>query len=119
ILTIAAGHCELTAQLRSTTRSGLATYLLAWAESLPTVTVEAWRPPQGERVHLSLTSTLTSLITTVELKVFGATEYDPALIADLEPDERRTATLGTLRTCTTRTATTTDHPVLDTHRAPR
>ena len=119
ILTKEAGHSELTAQLRSTTLSGIATDLLVWVDSLTTVTVQAWRPPHGERVHLSITSTLTSPMNTVELTVFGATGYDPTLIADLEPGERRTVTLGTLRTCTTPTATTTDNPALDTHRGDR
>ena len=66
----------------------VAVELLAWAETLTTVTVGAWRPPAGDRVHLSLASTLTGPVGTVNLDVYGGADHNPALIADLEPGQR-------------------------------
>jgi hypothetical protein len=71
---------------------------LAWVDSLPAVTVEAWRVPAGDRVQLSIASTLSDPVGTVELDVFGAVAYEPARIADLKPGNRRTVSLGQLRT---------------------
>src|SRR2546423_10856200 len=52
-------HSEVMAQLRSTTVPTVVTDLLAWADTLTTVTVQAWRGPAGGRGHLSIASTLT------------------------------------------------------------
>jgi hypothetical protein len=92
------GHSELTVQLCSGTLAGLAAELLTWADTLTTVTPATWRPPRGELVHLSLTSTLVGPVGTVELEVFGGVSFDRTLFADLEPGERRRATLAHLRT---------------------
>jgi hypothetical protein len=91
------GHSEVAAQLHATTLGTLATDLLAWATTLPTVTAQAWRVPAGDRIHLSITSTLTGPAGTIELDVFGAVAYDPAHFADLTAGDRRRVSLGQLR----------------------
>jgi len=82
--------------------------LLAWADTLTTVTVQAWRPPSGDRVHLSIASTLTGPAGAVELDVYGGTDDNPALFADLAPGDYRTVSLGHLRTWAASTADTPD-----------
>jgi hypothetical protein len=109
------GHSEVTVQLCSWTMSGLAADLLTWADTLTTVTTAAWRPPRGELVHLSITSTLVSPVGTVELEVFGGVGYDPTVFADLASGERRSATLAHLRTWASSAAPHTDTPLLDLH----
>jgi hypothetical protein len=91
-------HSEVMAQLGSTTVPTVATDLLAWADTLRTVTVEAWRVPAGDRVQLSIASMLTGPAGTIELDVFGAVEYDAAEFADLKPGDHQTVSLGQLRT---------------------
>jgi hypothetical protein len=115
VLTREDGHSEVTVQLCSCTLSRLAADLLTWADTLTTVTAAAWRPPHGELVHLSITSTLTGPAHTVELDLFGGADYDPALFADLEPDQRRRATLATLSTWANSASTDTGTPILDVH----
>jgi hypothetical protein len=86
---------RLTVQVSSRTVPGIAAELLAWADTLTTVTVQAWRTPTGNWVHLSMLSTLAS---PVELTVYGGAPHDPTLLGDLAPDECRAVTLGELRT---------------------
>jgi hypothetical protein len=90
-------HSEVMAQLRSITVPTVATDLLTWADTLTTITVQAWRVPAGDRVHLSIASTLTGPASSIELDVFGAVDYDPARFAELEAGDRRTVSLGQLR----------------------
>jgi hypothetical protein len=115
ILTREDGHSELTVQLCSATLPELAADLLSWADTLTTVTTAAWRPPRGELVHLSITSTLTGPARTVALEVFGGASYHPTLFADLAPDQCRAATLAHLRTWASSTSTHSGTPVLDLH----
>jgi hypothetical protein len=115
VLTREDGHSQLTVQLCPWTLSGLAAELLTWADTLTTITTAVWRPPRGELVHLSLTSTLAGPDGTVELEVFGGASYHPTLFADLAPDERRAATLANLRTWASSAAPHTDTPLLDLH----
>ena len=110
------GRSELTAQLHSTTVPGVASDLLAWVATLTAVTVTAWRPPESDRVHLSLTSALTSPTGAIELHVFGGTADDPVRFADLAPGHRRSVSLAELRNWA---ATTPDSPTLDGHWAQR
>jgi hypothetical protein len=107
------GRSEVIAQLGSTTVAGAAGELLAWAKTLTTVTVTAWRPPESDRVHLSLTSTLTSPAGTVELYVFAATKDGPAWFTDLPCGHRRSIPLTELRHWA---ATTLSSPVPGTSR---
>jgi hypothetical protein len=105
------GCSEVIAQLGSTTVAGAAGELLAWADTLTAVTVTAWRPPESDRVHLSLTSTLTSPTGTVELYVFAATKDDPARFTDLTCGHRRSIPLAELHRWA---ATTPRSPAPDT-----
>ncbi len=109
------GHSEVAVQLRPDAVPHLAAALLAWIDTLPAITVTAWRPPEGERVHLSLASTLTGPAGAVALTVYGgAKDHDPVRFADLTPGQRRTVSLAELRTWATDDPTTTGSPVLDT-----
>ena len=102
-------HSRLTVQVRSMTVPEVASEVLAWADTLTTVTVQAWRPPTGDRVHLSMASTLNGAAGTVELIIFGAADHDPVIVGDLAPGEYRAVTLGELHTW----ATDASHPPTD------
>jgi hypothetical protein len=91
------GHSEVAAQLHATTLGTVARDLLAWAQTLPAVTAQAWRVPAGDRVHLSIASTLTGPAGTIELDIFGAMAYDPTQFADLTAGDRHTVSLDQLR----------------------
>jgi hypothetical protein len=93
-----AHQSRLTVQVHSMTVPKIATEMLAWADTLTTVTAQAWRPPTGDRVHLSMASTLSSPAATVELNIFGGADHDPVLVGHLAPGEHRAVTLGELRT---------------------
>lgn len=90
-------HSELTVQLRATTVGTVAIDLMAWADTVPVATGEAWRVPAGDRVQLSIASTLTGPAGTVELDVFGAVHYGPARFPHLQAGERQKVSLGQLR----------------------
>jgi hypothetical protein len=92
-----AGRSQLQAQVHSNTVSKVAADQLAWADTLTTVTVQAWRSPSGDRVHLSITSTLTGPAGTVELDVYGGADDNPLLVSDLAPGDHRRVSLGHLR----------------------
>jgi hypothetical protein len=94
-------HSEVTAQLCSQSVSTVAMDLLAWADTVDVVTVQAWRVSTGDRVQLSIASTLTGPAGTVELDVFGAVEHDPVRFADLKAGDRRKVSLGQLRSWAT------------------
>lgn len=72
--------------------------LLAWADTLSTVTGTAWRTLDGASVHLSITSTLTGPAGAVALEVYGGTSDDPVGFADLPPGAYRDVSLRQLRT---------------------
>lgn len=93
-----AGRSEARAQMGSDNVARVAAQLLAWADTLSTVTIQAWRPPHGDRVHLSIASTLTGPAGTVKLDVYGGADDDPALFVDLGPGDHRDVSLGHLRT---------------------
>jgi hypothetical protein len=109
-VTTSYGHSTVTAQLRGTTLPGVAGDLLAWADTLSLVTVEAWRPPERDRVHLSLLGTLTGSTGAVDLKVYGVVDFDFVRFADLQPDKCQgvSLSLGQLRTWGATPSTTTD-----------
>jgi hypothetical protein len=99
---------RLAVQVSSRTVPSIAAELLAWADTLTTLTVQAWRPITGHRVHLSLASTLTGPTGPVELTVYGGAPHDPTLIGELAPEEHQAVTLDELRTWAT-TTSSTDH----------
>jgi hypothetical protein len=113
-LTTQWGRSDVAAQLRPDTVPQLAAALLTWIDTLPVITVTAWRPPESDRVHLSLTSTLTAPAGAVMLTVYGgAKDHDPIRFADLAPGQRRSVSLAELRTWAADELTTSS-PVLDT-----
>ena len=91
-----AGCSEVNAQVGSSPVPDVAVELLLWTHTLTTVTVQVWRVPAGDRVHLSIGSTLTGPAGAVELEVFGGADYDPVIFADLAPGESRSASVGEL-----------------------
>ncbi|MGH3766395.1 MAG: hypothetical protein ACRDTX_14805 [Pseudonocardiaceae bacterium] len=99
-----AHRSRLTAQVHFLNVPRIAAELLTWADTLTTVTVQAWRPPSGDRVHLSIVSALIGPAGSMELTIFGGAEHDPAMLGDLALGERRTVTLGELRTWAADTA---------------
>jgi hypothetical protein len=109
------GHSEVTAQLRPNTVPALAAALLAWIDTLPMIILTAWRPPEGERVHLSLDSTLTGPAGAVALTVYGSAKDDgPVRFTDLTSGQRRSVSLAELRTWAAGEPATTGSPVLET-----
>jgi len=115
------GDSTVTAQLRGNTVSGVAGDLIAWADTLSLVTVEAWRPPERNGVHLSIVGTLTGSAGAVELKIYGVVDFDRVQFADLQPDKCRgvSLSLGHLHTWAATPSTTMDILVLDAARAAR
>ena len=96
-VTATVGRTKVTACVHPITVPGPAAELLAWADTLSTLTIMAWRTPDGHRVLLSLCSTLRSPSGAVALDVYGAVDYDPVLFADLAPGEKRPRSVGELR----------------------
>jgi hypothetical protein len=120
-MTTSYGHSTITAQLRGTTVPSVAADLIVWADTLNVVTVEAWRPPEHDRVHLSVLGALPGSADAVELKVFGGVEYDALRFADLQADQCQGAllSLGQLRTWAANPSVTTNTPVLEAPRVAR
>ncbi|MGB9045933.1 MAG: hypothetical protein WCC47_00685 [Pseudonocardiaceae bacterium] len=120
-VTTSYGDSTVTAQLSATTLPGIAAGLIAWADTLGVITVEAWRPPERDRVHLSILGTITGSTGAVELKVFGGVDYDPLRFADLQAHRCQgvSLSLGQLRTWATDPSTTVDTPGLEAPRAAR
>jgi hypothetical protein len=87
---------EIRVQLAHTDLAALAAALLAWAATLTAVSFQAWRPPQGPRVHLELHATLTYPTGSVAVLVYVGIACDPALFAGLEPGQTKPLTLGQL-----------------------
>ena len=96
-VTLMWGHPQARVQLHSQSLAEVAVGLLTWARTLSTITVEAWRAPQGNRVQLSIISALTSITGGIELDVYGDCAHDPILITDLTPGDKRAVSLRELR----------------------
>ncbi|HET9258118.1 MAG TPA: hypothetical protein VFO16_23380 [Pseudonocardiaceae bacterium] len=98
-LTVTTGweRSKVSAQLRCATVPEVAGDLLAWAITLSTIAVQAWSPPEGNRVHLSIAATLADPAGSVELDVFAGATDSPSLFADLNPGEHRAVSLDELR----------------------
>lgn len=89
---------QVCVQLRSHGLADTATGLLAWANTHATVTLQAWRPPTGDRVHLELNTTLTGTHGTADLLVYGGVSGDAVSGLALEPGQRCLLALGRLTT---------------------
>ncbi|HJT04522.1 MAG TPA: hypothetical protein VJ757_12990 [Pseudonocardiaceae bacterium] len=90
-------HSEVCVQLAADTIGTVTRDLLAWADTLPTVTAEAWRVRAGDSVHLSIASALTGPAGTIELDVFGAVAFGPHQFPGLPAGDRQSVTLERLR----------------------
>jgi hypothetical protein len=98
-VTAAMSTPQVTVQLDCRAPSVIAQGLLAWADTLTEITTEAWRVPQGDSVHLSVTGLLPGGAT---VQVYGGmpiTDCRPG--AGLKPDTTTTLPLATLRQLTT------------------
>ncbi|HEY6421892.1 MAG TPA: hypothetical protein VIY28_01325 [Pseudonocardiaceae bacterium] len=86
---------QVTVQLTHHQPSVIAQGLLAWADTLTQVTAQAWRVPQGDSVHLSVTGLLAS---GASVLVYGGlwAQYS-GLGTDLAPDATTTIPLAALR----------------------
>jgi hypothetical protein len=77
----------------------IAADLLAWADTLTQTSAEAWRPPHGDTVHLSITGRLPC---GTEIQIYEAVAVtDVRVGADLAPGARTTLPLAALRHLTT------------------
>jgi FtsP/CotA-like multicopper oxidase with cupredoxin domain len=86
---------QVTVQLTCHEPSVIAQGLLAWADTLTQVTAQAWRVPQGDSVHLSVTGLLPDGASVLVYGSHGATRN--GLGADLAPDAATTIPLSMLR----------------------
>lgn len=85
----------VTMQLAAHHPSQIATGLLAWADTLTSVTAEAWRVPSGDSVHLSVIGQLPKGVT---VRVYSGVAFTQRGIgADLPPGGRKTVPLAALR----------------------
>jgi hypothetical protein len=85
----------VTIQLPGREPAAITTGLLAWADTLTEITVEAWRIPEGDAVHLSVTGLLPGGAT---VRVYGGLHVsDLSMGAGLEPGATTTVPLTTLR----------------------
>jgi hypothetical protein len=91
------GRSEVRAQVQPHTLGGIAAELMIWAQTLSTLAIQVWRVPDGDRVQLAITSTLSGPAGEVGLTVYGGCPHDPALVIDLAPGDKRTTTLQQLR----------------------
>jgi hypothetical protein len=86
---------NVTAQLACHQPPQITSALLAWADTLTEVTVEAWRAPNGDSVHLSV---LARLPDGAPIQVYGSAPFTKHGIgADLAPDASTTVPLAVLR----------------------
>ena len=94
-VTRSASEPNVTAQLASHTPPQITGALLTWADTLTEVTVEAWRVPSGDSVHLSV---LARLPDGASIQIYGAMPFTKHGIgADLPPDTSTTVSLTVLR----------------------
>jgi hypothetical protein len=86
---------QVTVQLACHELPAIAQGLLAWADTLTQVTAQAWRVPEGDSVHLSVTGLLHG---GAFILVYGGLwPTHRGLSADLAPDATTTIPLPMLR----------------------
>jgi hypothetical protein len=89
------GGLTVSAQLAAHHPPQIASGLLAWADTLTDVTIEAWRVPSGDSVHLSVIGRLPR---GVSIRVYGGVPFtEHGIGADLAPDASTTVPLAVLR----------------------
>lgn len=92
---------EVRVQVRSRGLADTAAVLLRWADSLPAVTVRAWRPDGGISVHLDVDTTLTGQHGQVPLTVYGGVPFDAVASLGLKPGQARPVSLDQLNSWAT------------------
>ena len=86
---------SVTAQLACHTLPQIAGALLVWADTLTGVTVEAWRVPSGDCVHLSVIGRLPG---GMSVRVYGGVPFtEHGIGAALAPKASTSVPLGVLR----------------------
>jgi hypothetical protein len=91
----ASGGPTASAQLACHHPPQIATGLLAWADTLTEVTIEAWRVPSGDSVHLSVIGRLPD---GVSIRVYGGMAFtEHGIGANLTPDASTTVPWALLR----------------------
>ena len=86
---------NVTAQLACHTLPQIARALLGWADTLTGITVEAWRVPSGDCVHLSVIGRLPG---GVSVRVYGGVPFtEHGIGGDLAPDASTTVPLAVVR----------------------
>jgi hypothetical protein len=91
----ASGGPTVSAQLACHHLPQIATGLLVWADTLTDVTIEAWRVPSGDSVHLSVIGRLPDGVT---IRVYGGMAFTVHGIgANLAPDASTTVPWALLR----------------------
>jgi hypothetical protein len=89
------GGLNISAQLACHQPPQIASGLLAWADTLTEVTIEAWRVPSGDSVHLSVIGQLPDGVT---IRVYGGMTFtEHGIGADLTPDASTTVPWALLR----------------------
>jgi hypothetical protein len=86
------GRAQVSVQLTSSAVPAVASELLAWADTLTEVRVEAWRVPDGSSVHLAVRGRLEDGTT---VHVFDGVPYDGRF--QLDADQQRVVSLACLR----------------------
>ena len=89
------GGLTVSAQLAAHHPPQIASGLLAWADTLTDVTIEAWRVPSGDTVHLSVIGQLPDGVT---IRVYGGVPFtEHGIGADHTPDASTTVPWALLR----------------------
>jgi hypothetical protein len=91
----ARGALAVSAQLTCHHPPQITTGLLAWADTLTDVTIEAWRVPSGDIVHFSVIGRLPG---GVSIRVYGGVPFiEHGIGADLASDASTIVPLAALR----------------------
>jgi hypothetical protein len=92
-VTIATYGRSVTIHLQATGLADVSAALLVWARTLADVTVEAWRPPTGDSVHLNIAG---RLATGLLVHLYAGVTFDAATFPDLPTGARHDLSLTVL-----------------------
>jgi hypothetical protein len=92
-ITIRSYGRAVTVQLHQVGLHRVSGALLAWARTLADVTVEAWRSPAGDTVHLTVAGRLPSGLL---IEVYDGVAFAPVAFLDLPADAKQDVELGVL-----------------------
>jgi hypothetical protein len=77
---VSTGYRPVVVQLEALDLPGVASGLLAWADTLDQVEVQLWRVPGGDSVHLSITGRIACGI---PVYVYGGMDFSDRVFPDL------------------------------------